>query len=111
MVAIGIAHFVDPEPFVSIVPPWLPAAYALVIISGLFEVLGGLGLIFERSRKISGYGLIALYLAVFPANLHMAVNEITTLGDSTVPLWAVYARLPFQFVFMAWAWWVSRGDD
>ena len=110
MVVIGVSHFVDPAPFVMIVPPHLPWAYALVLVSGAFEVLGGLGLLVEKTRRFAGWGLIALYLAVFPANIQMALNEIQ-MFESPLPTWAFWARLPFQFGFIALAYWVSSPNE
>jgi uncharacterized membrane protein len=107
MVAIGISHFVDPAPFVAIVPPFLPAALALVYISGVFEILGGLGLIPPLTRRAAGIGLVALYIAVFPANIYMAVADVPMNGQH-LPTAALWGRLPLQFVLMAWALWVSR---
>ena len=110
MVAVGVRHFTDPGPFVGIVPAALPAKLALVWISGAAEVLGGLGLLARRTRRAAGYGLIALYVAVFPANVNMALHHLA-LGDTVVQTWALWARLPLQAVFIALAWWVSRDDD
>lgn len=103
MIAVGVLHFVDPDPFVKIVPPYLPGALALVYVSGVFEILGGAGLLVERTRRLAAFGLIALYVAVFPANIQMAIQ-----GDPSIPDWALYVRLPFQLVFIAWAYWVRR---
>ncbi len=100
----GIAHFTNPDVFVDILPPYLPAHLALVYISGLFEILGGVGALFHRSRRLAGWGLIALLIAVFPANLHMALNPDMF---QTIPAWALYVRLPLQLVFIAWVWWVT----
>lgn len=110
MVIVGVQHFRDPEPFVRIVPAVLPAKLWLVWISGVAEIAGGLGLLVPRTRRWAGYGLIALYVAVFPANINMAVNHIQ-MGDSPLPAWAPWVRLPFQAVFIALAWWVSRDDE
>lgn len=110
MTAIGVLHFVNPEPFIKIVPAFLPAARALVLVSGFFEIAGGVGLLVPRTRKWASYGLIALYLAVFPANINMAVNHIQ-IGASPMPIWAMWARLPFQVLFIAWAWWVGRDSE
>ena len=110
MTFVGVGHFVDPAPFVRIVPDWLPAPEALVYVSGFFEILGGLGLLHPRTRRAAGYGLIALYVAVFPANIHMAVHEIQLEPDGALPVWAMWARLPLQAVFIAWAWWMTRPD-
>lgn len=109
MVAIGVMHFVAPEPFIKIVPAWLPAARALVLVSGFFEIAGGVGLLIPRTRRLASLGLVALYLAVFPANINMAVNHIQ-LGDAPMPAWAPWVRLPFQLLFIAWAYWAGRDD-
>lgn len=107
MVAAGIAHFVNSEPFVGIVPKILPAPRMLVWISGFFEIAGGVGLAIPRFRQAAAWGLIALYLAVFPANINMAVNGLA-FGDLPPDPVMAWARLPFQAVFIAWAWWVGR---
>ncbi len=109
MVIIGVLHFINPEPFVMIVPDYLPWPMGLVLISGVFEVLGGIGLLVPRTRVAAGWGLIALYLAVLPANVWMATQGIQPPGLEVEP-WMAWARLPFQLVFIAWAWWVSRPD-
>jgi uncharacterized membrane protein len=105
MMAIGVDHFVNPGSFLNIVPKALPAPLILVLVSGFFEVLGGLGLLIPRVRRAAGIGLVLLFVAVFPANINMVVHP--ELGGS-LPLWALWARLPFQFVFIAVALWVSR---
>ena len=71
-VAVGVTHFTHPAFFLKIMPPALPAHLALVYLSGAFEILGGLGLLVPRTRRFAGWGLIALLIAVFPANLYMA---------------------------------------
>jgi uncharacterized membrane protein len=106
MTAVGILHFTNPEPFVKIVPAFLPAPLALVYVSGIAEIAGGIGILIPRVRRAAGIGLIALYVAVFPANINMAVNQVS-LGDDPVPVWALWARLPFQILFIAWAYWVA----
>ena len=112
MIAVGVLHFTDPEPFVRIVPPWLPAARWLVWISGVAEIgLGALLLVpHPRARRGARWGLIALYVAVFPANIHMAVNQIQLDPADPMPGWVAWARLPFQVVFVLWALWVTRPD-
>jgi uncharacterized membrane protein len=107
MVGIGIGHFVRPGPFVSIVPAWLPAPLLLVMVSGFFEVLGGAGLLVPRVRRAASLGLVLLYVAVFPANVNMALHP--ELGQGIAP-WLLWARLPFQVVLIAWALWVGRDD-
>lgn len=107
MIAAGVAHFVTPEPFVGIVPEVLPAPRTLVAVSGVFEILGGAGLLVRRTRKLAAWGLVALYVAVFPANINMAVNDLPFGDHPPDPLFA-WLRLPFQAVFIAWAWYLTR---
>ncbi|HYF50059.1 MAG TPA: DoxX family protein [Planctomycetota bacterium] len=109
MIFAGVWHFVVPEKFARIVPSFLPYPFALVYISGVFEILGGLGLLIPQTRRAASWGLIALYIAVFPANINMAVNELP-LGDTVYPI-GNWVRLPFQFVFIAWAWWVGKDGN
>jgi uncharacterized membrane protein len=106
MVTVGVTHFTSPDGFVSIVPPFLPEPLLLVYLSGVAEVAGGVGILVPRVRRAAGWGLIALYIAVFPANIHMAVNQVP-LGDTPAPAWVLWLRLPLQAVFIAWAWWVA----
>ena len=108
-VAAGVTHFTNPEFFVAIVPPALPAPLTLVYVSGMFEILGGLAVLWPATRAAAGVGLVLLLLAVYPANLYMAFAPERFVAQGT-PLWALYARLPVQFVFIAWAWWATRGD-
>jgi uncharacterized membrane protein len=102
MVAAGANHFISPATYVAMMPAALPWHLALVYASGVAEIAGGLGLLVPRTRRAAAWGLIALLVAVFPANVNMAVNELP-LGTSTVPTWALWARLPLQLVLIAWA--------
>lgn len=110
MIAIGVDHFASPDFFVRIVPRFLPAPLVLVWVSGVFEILGGLGLFapWPKVRRAAGIGLCALYVAVFPANVNMCVHP--ELGGS-IPPWALWLRLPFQIVFIAVALWVSSAAE
>jgi uncharacterized membrane protein len=112
MVAIGIAHFVSPANFVRIVPSALPHKLLLVYVSGAAEIAGGVGLVcpWPRLRWAAAWGLIALYVAVFPANINQAMNQIQFEGGATIPAWALWLRLPFQALFIAWAFWYTRRD-
>jgi uncharacterized membrane protein len=107
MVAIGALHFLVPAPFVAIMPPAIPFPLAMVWISGAAEIALGLGLVSPRTRRWASYGLIALFVAVFPANVYMAVAGVAPLG-APVPPWAAWGRLPLQPLFMLTAWWVGR---
>lgn len=108
MMGVGLLHFVNPDPFVRIVPAFLPAPLTLVYVSGFFEILGGAGLLVPRVRFWAAWGLIALYVAVFPANINMAVNQIQMGADGTIPVWAMWARLPFQALFIGLAFWLRK---
>jgi uncharacterized membrane protein len=108
MVGIGTGHFVRPQAFVSIVPAWLPAPLLLVLVSGFFEALGGVGLLVPRVRRAASLGLVLLYLSVFPANINMVMHPELGAG---IPLWALWARLPFQVLFIAWALWAGGGGE
>jgi len=105
MVTVGVLHFATPEFFASIVPDALPAHAALVAVSGVFEILGGVGLLVPRARRRTSHGLVALYVAVFPANVNMVVHP--ELGGD-VPAWALWLRLPLQAMLIAVAIWVGR---
>lgn len=107
MIGIGVLHLVRPDGFVKIVPRALPAPLLLVVVSGVFEIAGGAGLLFERTRRAASWGLVALYVAVFPANVNMAVNDIQPEGMHLSPL-LLWTRLPLQLVFIALAIWVGR---
>jgi uncharacterized membrane protein len=103
----GVAHFLRPAPFVAIMPPYLPSPRVLVLVSGAFEILGGVGLLIPAIRRWAGVGLVALLLAVYPANIYMATNDIPIDGWH-VPWWGHAIRLPLQFVLIWLVWWVSQ---
>lgn len=107
MMSVGVLHFVRPTPFVRIVPKFLPAPLALVYISGLCEIAGGVGLLIPETRVAAAWSLIALYIAVFPANIYMVTHNISLDPKKPIPRWVLWARLPFQFLFMAWAYWFT----
>ena len=93
----GIAHFTLTETEMRIVPPYVPAPRAMVLVSGAFELLGALGLLLPATRRWAGLGLILLTLAVTPANVYM----LQRAEDFQVPYWFLVARLPLQVVLMA----------
>jgi uncharacterized membrane protein len=105
----GVSHFTQPASFEAIVPSWLPAPLLLVYVSGVCEILGGLGALLPVTRSLAGYGLVALLIAVFPANVQMAIDADRWLAQG-VPTWALYVRLPLQLLLVAWAWWATRPD-
>jgi len=98
----GIMHFVIPRAYEAIVPDWLPARRAVVQASGVAEIAGGLAVLHPRTRRLGSRFSVATLLAVFPANLHMALHPERY---RRVPggRRALYARLPLQALFVAWA--------
>jgi uncharacterized membrane protein len=102
-IAAGAMHFVRPAMYVQIIPPQLGNAPMLVAISGIAEIAGGLGLLIPKTRRVAGIGLIALLIAVWPANIYMAV-EAKRFAAAASP-WVLWARVPLQVVLI---WWVSR---
>jgi uncharacterized membrane protein len=105
-VGAGLNHFAMPRPYRRIVPPGIGDPATLVTVSGVAEVVGGLGVLAPGTRRLAGLGLIALLAAVFPANLHMARNPHEF---HRIPRWALYARLPLQPLMMWWVWRTTRG--
>ncbi len=110
MVVAGMLHFVATDAYVSIMPDYLPLHRELVYLSGVAEVLCGLGLLWHATREAAGTCLIVLYLAVLPANINMAVHDIQPVGFH-IPAILLWARLPLQLVFIYWAWRVSRPES
>ncbi|MBW4649365.1 MAG: DoxX family protein [Kastovskya adunca ATA6-11-RM4] len=110
IITLGILHFVKSEPFVKIMPPYLPYHLELVYISGFFEILGGIGLLVPPVSRAAAWGLFALFIAVFPANINMAVNQIHLDGIPDSP-WFQIIRLPLQAVLLAWAWWYTKPPE
>ena len=110
MVAAGVNHFLVPATYAAMIPDVLPSHAVLVFVSGVAEILAGLGLIPRATRRLAGWGLIALFVAIFPANLNMALHHLP-LGGRAVPTWALWARLPLQIILLAWAYWCGvRGS-
>jgi uncharacterized membrane protein len=104
----GFNHFRDPGFYLRIMPPYLPWPSALHLIAGFFEVVLGVMLLTPRFQRLAAWGLIALLLAVYPANIHMAVNWRLYPDLPMILLWI---RLPLQFVLIAWAWWFTKADE
>jgi uncharacterized membrane protein len=110
IITVGALHFLKPEPFIKIMPSQLPYPAELVYISGFFEILGGIGLLIPFVSVAAAWGLIALFIAVFPANINQAVNSIPIEGIPNNPVF-YWVRLPFQAVLIAWAWWYTQNPQ
>ncbi|QKQ76313.1 DoxX family protein [Nostoc sp. TCL240-02] len=110
IIVVGVTHFVVPGEYVKIVPPQLPYPLGLVYLSGFYEILGGIGLLVPPVSQAAAWGLLALFIAVYPANINMAVNLIKIEHIPNSP-WVHVVRLPLQAVLIAWAWWYTKSSD
>lgn len=99
----GTMHFVKTSAYASIVPPSFGHPVFWVYLSGACEIAGGLGVLLKPWRLLAGYGLIALLVAVFPANIYMATHA--ALFHELAPAFVLWLRLPLQMVLIAWVWW------
>jgi len=104
----GSAHLIDPGLFLPIIPPWIPFHHLCIELSGVFELLGGFGLLIpvRMIQSLTGIGLTLLLVAVFPANVYMATTHIQIHGFPSQP-WMAWARLPFQMLLIAAVIWVT----
>lgn len=103
----GIMHFVIPRSYEATMPPYLPYHREAVIVSGIAELAGGLAVIPPATRRpFARWWLVALLVAVFPANVHMAVNpeQVRGLDLERIPRWALWSRLPLQALMILWVW-------
>lgn len=106
-VLAGINHFINPAFYLKIMPPILPAPLFLIYLSGILEIALGVLLLLPKFTRLAAWGLIALLIAVFPANIYMAMNP--HLFPEFSPA-ALYLRLPAQVVIIGWALWYTRPD-
>lgn len=113
LLGAGVMHFVDPWFFVQIMPSYLPWHWELVYVSGVIEIVLGVALLVPVTQRLAAWGAIALFVAVFPANVHMALANVQfdpppAMGQPSST--AAWGRLPLQLVLIAWAWWLARDD-
>ena len=109
-IAAGFNHLMNPAFYVAIIPPGLPNPEWLNVISGLAESVLGVFLLEPRVRFLAAWGIIALLVAVFPANVYVAMENVGVDGPGTGAGMLNWVRLPFQAVFVLWAWWYTRED-
>jgi uncharacterized membrane protein len=107
-VGAGVNHFIDPDFYLAMMPPYLPAHAELILLSGILEVLAGVGVFMARWRQKAGMLMILVMIGVFPANVHMAMNPAVF---PEIPVWFLYLRLPLQGVLIWWAWAATRLED
>ncbi|QQR81292.1 MAG: DoxX family protein [Deltaproteobacteria bacterium] len=105
LISAGCLHFLNTEFFLKIVPPYIPAPLWMVWISGVSEIILGIALQIPKISKISSWAIILLFIAVFPANLHMYLRP-ERFPD--IPRLGLLLRLPIQGVLIAWAYWVGK---
>lgn len=103
----GSLHFLSPCPYLQIIPPYLPWHPAMVYISGAAEIAGGAGLLIPPLRRAAAWGLVALLIAVFPANVYMATSNIP-LGSAPMSKVLLWGRLPLQAVLIWWVLWATK---
>lgn len=106
-VLIGVSHLRRPEGLAYMVPRVLPNARALVLLSGVAEIGLGLGLLFPETRYWAAWGLVLLLIAIFPANINVAVNNLPPPGGLPAKTWYVWSRLLFQPVYSYWVWYAA----
>ena len=98
----GAMHFIRPREYRAIMPPYIPAHKEMVAVSGVAEIVGGLAALSPRTHQFARLWLIAVLIAVFPANVHMALHPDQIKGLPAIPRWLLWARLPVQGLFIAW---------
>jgi uncharacterized membrane protein len=106
-VVAGALHFIKTDAYLRIMPPYVSAHLAMVWTSGGCEILGGLGLLLPQTRRAAVWGLIALLIAVFPANVYMATNPVEAGAVSIAPILR-WGRLPLQLVLGWWLIWCTK---
>lgn len=111
-VAAGFNHLMHPGFYLAIMPPGLPGPEWLNLVSGLAEIVLGVFVLEPRVRVLAAWGIVALLIAVFPANVYVALENVGLPGGEpgtgNAPL--NWVRLPFQALFVLWAWWYTRPD-
>jgi uncharacterized membrane protein len=100
-VAAGINHFVHSKTYVAIMPPHYSHPLGWVQFTGAAEILGGIGLLLPQTRRAAAWGILSMLVVYFDVHIYMIQNAA---HFASIPLWVLYARLPLQFVLIAWAW-------
>lgn len=106
----GVNHFLHTDFYMPMMPPYLPWHRELVYLSGLAEMVLGAAVLIPALRVVAAWGIIALLMAILPANIHIALHDVPLGGAAQgAGIWN-WVRLPFQGVFIAWAWWYTRAE-
>lgn len=109
-VAAGVAHLQMPDAYLKMMPPYLPWHLELIYLSGIAEIVCGVGVMIPSTRKRAAWATIALLIAIFPANVHVALYDVPLFGARDGAGLLNWVRLPFQLVLIGWAFWYTRGD-
>tara|TARA_B100002052_G_scaffold60554_1_gene53587 strand:- start:690 stop:1103 length:414 start_codon:yes stop_codon:yes gene_type:complete len=109
-IGVGLAHFITPDIFLIIMPPYLPFHLELVYLSGFLEVLFGFLLLFKKYRLFAGYGLVLLLIAVFPANFYLFQSELARDAYGLITKQQAFIRMLFQPLLIIVAYWHSQED-
>ena len=104
---IGLSHLTKPELLTYMVEGLLPYPRLVVYGTGLLEIILGLGLLYPPTQRACAWGLLVLLVAVFPANLNVALNQLPPPGGLPAKPWYVWSRLAFQPLYMAWIWFAA----
>ncbi len=109
-VGAGVNHFLSPDFYVAMMPPYLPWHDGLIYLAGGAEIGLGLAVLIPQVRRVAAWGIILLLVAIFPANIHIALYNVPLAGAQEGAGILNWVRLPFQLVLIAWAWWFTRPD-
>jgi uncharacterized membrane protein len=101
-IAAGIYHFINPKLYLRIMPPYIPWHKELIFLSGVAEVVVGVGLFFDVTRSIAAWGTILLLIAIYPANIYMYTSKVK-IGKTDIPLWGHILRFFAQLGLIFWA--------
>lgn len=102
LIAVGTDHWANPGRYLAMMPPWVPLHYEMVLLTGAAEIAGALGILVRKTRSLAGLALAVYFVAVFPANIHNALNGLAVEGLPQAA-WYYWARLPFQPLAIWWA--------
>lgn len=105
----GILHFLIPDTFMKLMPPFIPLPLAMIYLSGVFEIVGGIGLMVSKTKHLASYGLIILLLAVYPANIYVAWEKVQ-LGGFMSNSFYQWFRVVMQIPLIYWVWWTAKGE-
>ena len=107
----GYMHFARPDHYVPMMPPYLPWHSGLIFLSGVAELGLGIAVLIPSLRRAAAWGIILLLIAIFPANLHIAIHNVPVFGATEGAGIFNWIRLPFQLVLILWAWWYTQPDE